>query len=405
MSARKIDQCRICGSPNLSSPILDLGYTPLADSFLHTLDEPETTYPLVVVRCPVCQLVQLTHTVDRSLLYNSDYPYVSSTTATGRRHYDAMGRDIVERFGFDAGSLAVDIGSNVGVLLQAFQSAGLKPLGIEPVARIAAIANQNGLETINEFFSGRLVGSIVKLCGQASLVTGTNVIAHIDHLGELAVGIRHLLAPDGVFVFEAPYLPDLVGSLAYDTIYHEHLSYLAAYPVSYLMRLHSLELFDIEAQSIHGGTMRYFIGHPKMHEVHPAVGDAISRETAIPLSDFAGRVLYHRRQLIELLSHLRNSGNRIAAVSAPAKGMTLVNYCHLAPFIDFATEKAEFKIGTYTPGAHIPVLPDSALVERMPEYALLLAWNFAPEIIANLSEYRERGGKFIIPVPYPQVVE
>lgn len=403
-------QCRICRGTDFF-PVLDLGSTPLADDFLTLADLqlPETYYPLVVVACasPRCSLVQLTYTVPREVLYSPSYPYVSSTTETGRRHYHAMAVDIIERLGLQGGGLAVDIGSNVGVLLEGFKSRDMRVLGIEPVDRIAQIALDSGIPTCTGFFTQTLASTIVGDHGQASVVTGTNVVAHIDDLHDLAAGIKTLLAPGGVFVFEAPYLRDMLDGLAYDTIYHEHLSYLAVTPISHLFEQYNMEVFDVQWQPIHGGTLRYYIAAKGEHEVQPVV-DATrddERELSCQLLNFATQVEASRLSLRLLLTHIRLQGGAAAAVSAPAKGNTLLNYCGLAGLVDFVTEKAPLKVGRFTPGTHLPVLPDSALLERRPDYALLLAWNFADEIMANHRDYVEAGGKFIIPVPTPRIVQ
>ncbi len=251
VSPSEIKRCYICDGTNFS-PVVDLGTTPLADDFLteDRLAEPETYYPLKVVVCYVCGLVQLTHTVSRTKLYPADYPYLSSTTETGRQHYYDMASSIVDRFNLTG--LAIDIGSNVGVLLEGFQKKGMGVLGIEPVGPIAQRATLAGIPTISQFFDTNLAHDITQCFERASVITGTNVVAHIAHLRGLAEGIHTLLAPGGVFVFEAPYLINLIEGMAYDTIYHEHLSYLSINPVQYLLRNYGLEVFDVEPQSSSG---------------------------------------------------------------------------------------------------------------------------------------------------------
>lgn len=410
MSSGYRTDCRICGSASLT-PVLDLGHTPLADDFLtpDRLHEPETYYPLVVVQCEECDLVQLTYTVDRATLYSPDYPYLSSTTATGRAHYRRMAERIVDRFD-TRGSLAVDIGSNVGVLLDGFRASGMTVLGVEPVPPIAVMANDAGLTTVNAFFSAKLAHDIVRSSGRARVITGTNVIAHIDDLHDLALGIRTLLAPDGVFVFEAPYLGDLLRLHAYDTIYHEHLSYLALTPVANLFHRYGLTVFDIEPQAIHGGTFRYFIAADGDYQTSKFVIDTLAAERdpsfQAAINGLAREVEDLRFEMHSLVHDITAHGGRVAAVSAPAKGMTLLNYCGLNTHaISFVTEAAPTKIGRYTPGTHIPVVSDSTLLELQPDYAILLAWNFATEIRANNAEYEARGGRFILPVPYPKVLD
>jgi hypothetical protein len=282
-------------------------------------------------------------------------------------------------------------------------------LGIEPVQKIANAANLGGINTLSTFFSAEVARSIAHTRKRALVVTGTNVVAHIDDLHDLAAGIADLLAPGGVFVFEAPYLGDLIAQLAYDTIYHEHLSYLSIEPVERLFSQHGLELFDVERQSIHGGTLRYFVAAPGEYprsdvlaQMREEEGDLYREETLLA---FARDVRHSRAELRRTLDDLFWGGASIAAVSAPAKGMTLLNANGIGVYLQYVTEKAGAKIGRFTPGAHLEVLPDSVLLERQPDYALLLAWNFAEEIMANNQAYAASGGRFVIPIPFPRVIE
>lgn len=401
--------CRVCQSTKFTD-ILDLGMTPHADDFLTEarLEEPETYYPLKLILCDQCSLAQLSYVVPRETLYSANYPYVSSTTDTGVAHYVEMAQQIVTEFG-QPGDLAIDIGSNVGVLLQGFRECQLKVLGIEPVPNIAQQANLRGIETINEFFSAQLAVEVTRHRGFAKIVTGTNVVAHIDDLYDLARGIDALLDYKGVFVFEAPYFGDLVEKLEYDTIYHEHLSYLSLRPVMQLFEQFALEVFDVRRQSIHGGTIRYFIAKQGTYPVKKRVYEMLNSEEALyapeRLAAFAERVAQHRFDLNWLLRDLVRQGQTIVAVSAPAKGMTLLNYCGIGrELLHCITEKAPLKIGRYTPGTHLHVVSDEQLLKLQPDYALLLAWNFAEEIMRNLSAYAQAGGQFIIPVPHPIVV-
>ncbi len=404
--------CRICHGNQLTR-FLDLGFTPPADDFLRPdrLNEPEAHYPLEVMICDDCRLVQLSYVVPPELLFQREYPYESSTTETGRKHYYSMATELGGRYNLSAKDLVIDIGSNVGVLLAGFKARGTRVLGIEPAKDVCVSANTNGIETINEFFSESVAQTIVRTNGTAKIITGTNVVAHINDLHALVRGLDALLQQNGVFVFEAPYLLHLLEKLEYDTIYHEHLSYLCLTPMKRLFEEYGMEIVDAQEVSIHGGTMRYHIARKNDFQVALAVGQflALEREKGILeldfLRKFARSVENHRTELGWLLRSLKKDGKRIAGVSAPAKGMTLLNYCRIGPeVLDFITEKAPLKIGKFTPGMHIPVVADSELLDKMPDYALLLAWNFAEEIMKNLSEYRLKGGKFIIPIPTPQIV-
>ena len=404
--------CRLCGYPSMTE-ILDLGYTPLADSFLSKaqLIEPEIYYPLRVVRCDECMLTQLSYVVDPEILYQHDYPYESSTTITGRMHFDNFAKSAIESFEVTKNDLAVDIGSNVGVLLKGFQNRGIRVVGVEPAENIALIAKKNGIPTINSFFSKEVAIQIVKEYGEAKIITATNVFAHIDDVSAMMDAVDTLLAQDGILIIEAPYLVHLLDHLEYDTIYHEHLSYFSVGPLVSFFHNCEFELFDIKQVDIHGGSNRIFISRKGMKEVSDKVIELIEKEKTNDihsienLTGFAKRVEQNKKDLLELLFDLKRQGKRIAGVSAPAKGMTLLNYCGIGnDILDFITEKSTLKIGKYTPGGHFLVLPDSALVSKNIDYALLLAWNFKDEIISNLSEFQDNGGKFIIPIPKPTII-
>jgi SAM-dependent methyltransferase len=392
---------------------LDLGYTPPADQFLRKeqLKEPETYYPLRVAVCDDCGLIQLDHVVSPEVLYKHDYPYESSITNTGQKHWKEFADTVSNLLQLKKDDLVVDIGSNVGVLLSAFKENGVKILGVDPATNIVRIAEQRGIETLNEFFNLNTAEMIVKSHGRASVITGTNVFAHIDDLDNIMDAVLLLMKEDGSFVVEAPYFAHLLENLEYDTIYHEHVSYISIKPLARYLNSFGLEIYNIQQRDIHGGSVRIFISRMGKNKVDSIVSKMIQNEneagiyTHEKLFDFAKKVAENRMELTWLIRKLKSEGNRIVAVSAPAKGMTLLNYCRLGnELIDFVTEKSTLKIGRYTPGVHIPVTTDQMLVDEMPEYALLLAWNFAEEIMNNLSEYKRKGGKFIIPIPKPIII-
>ena len=263
----KLKNCRICNGNSLTD-YLNLGLMPAADAFIKeefkSLNDP--VYPLEVCLCDDCGISQLNYTVDPKILFQNDYPYESSTTKTGRLHFDQFGESVVKKAELSSDDLVIDIGSNVGVLLGAYQKRGCKVLGIEPSKHIAASANENGVETINDFITPDLAKKIVSNKGQASVINITNVFAHIDDLDEFMIAIKKLLAHDGILVIEAPYLVNLIENLEYDTVYHEHLSYISLKPLIAFFKKFNLEIFNVEMQSIHGGTMRYFIGKKDQHK-------------------------------------------------------------------------------------------------------------------------------------------
>jgi SAM-dependent methyltransferase len=411
--------CRICKRESLHV-FLDLGFTPPADAFLRKeqLHLPETYYPLQVALCDYCGLAQLTHVVSPEVLYRHDYPYESSTTATGQQHWTEFAASCCRELKLTNMDLVIDIGSNVGTLLSKFQAKGAEVLGIEPASNIARLAERNGVPTVNEFFSLDVARVVANMRGRAKLITATNVFAHVNDLHEFLLAVDTLLAPGGVFVFEAPHFGNLVRELQYDTIYHEHLSYLSIRPIEQLCHDSGvgLRVFDVQERDIHGGSFRVFLCRQhqlanRERTVSPQVAGLRIREMETGLQSlermqaWGHGVHAHQRQLTSLLWDLKRQGHSIAGVSAPAKGMTLLNTCRIGPeLLDFVTEKSQLKIGRVTPGTHIPVVSDAALLEHQPDYALLLAWNFAEEIMANLHEYRSRGGRFIIPIPEPRIV-
>lgn len=404
--------CRMCASNNLYR-FLDLGFTPPADQFRRKdqLREPDVYYPLQSMMCDDCGLAQLSYVVSPEVLYRNDYPYESSTTRTGQQHWASFAGSVAKRFNLGPKHLAVDIGSNVGVLLGAFKSNGLRIHGVDPAANIVLIAQRNGIDTECDFFNSDTAERIVSLKGHAAVITATNVFAHVDDLHAFMKSVDELLDTDGVFIFEAPYFVNLLKHIEYDTIYHEHLSYLSVRPLIPFFAKHGMEVFDIEQNDIHGGSFRVFVGRQGQREVTPEVGRLLKMEEDLgiyshaKLDLFAQAVNANKRYLTWLLQSLKHEGKRIVGVSAPAKGMTLLNYCGIDnDVLDFVTEKAALKIGRYTPGHHIPVVSDDELLASQPDYALLLAWNFADEIMKNLEEFRRRGGKFIIPIPTPRIV-
>jgi len=408
-----VNRCRICGSNDLFE-FLDLGFTPPADQFLREdqLSQPETHYPLTVLMCEDCSLAQLSYVVPGEVLYRRDYPYESSMTQSGQLHWDEFAETVCKSYDIGEGDLVVDIGSNVGVLLGSFAKQGANTLGIDPASNIVRIAEKRGIETWDEFFSPRIATKVVREKGNASVITATNVFAHVDDLKTFMKAIDILLSKNGIFVFEAPYFGNLINFLEYDTIYHEHLSYLLLEPIIKLANQFGMEVSDVLERDIHGGSFRVFISRIGERQINERVASFLQREKdskwSCPdtLNEFSQKVGKNREELTSLLNSLKSSGKKLAAVSAPAKGMTLLNYCRIGPdTLDFVTEKSTLKIGRRCPGVHIPVLDDDALISNQIDYALLLAWNFSEEIMNNLKEFRENGGKFIIPIPHPKILD
>ena len=409
-----VSTCRMCHGEKLHK-FLDLGKTPPADQFIFEtqLSNKEDVYPLEVVVCDDCGLVQLNYVVPPEILYCNDYPYEASTTSAGRSHWSEFAETTKAMMGLGASDLVIDIGSNVGYLLQMFKGRDVRVLGVDPAGNIAAIANRQGIETLPAFFDETVAARIRATHGQATVITATNVFAHINDLHGVMKAVDLLLKDTGALVIEAPYLIDLLQSLEYDTIYHEHLSYLSLRPLLRFFASFGMEIFDIQRRDIHGGSLRLFVQRKgsTSRALSTIIGELVAEEeregihSHDRLNKFADQVANNREALRYLLLGMKSRGKRIAAVSAPAKGMTLLNYCGLGHNnIDFVTEKSKLKIGRFTPGAHIPVVADEMLYEQQPDFALLLAWNFAEEIMGNLKKYSDRGGKFIIPIPNPKIV-
>ncbi len=407
-----LKNCRLCDGTDLYE-YLNLGFTVPADQFRkkEELEYPEIRYPLKVVVCKNCGHSQLSHVVNPKILYQFDYPYESSTTKTGKMHWDKFASDVVNRLDLKKGDLVVDVGSNVGTLLSSFKDLGMKVAGIDPAPNMVTVANENGIPTICDFFGVNSTQEVLGRFGSASVIVGTNVFAHINDLNKVMRMVKMLLTDDGVFIFESPYFKHLVKNLEYDTIYHEHLSYLSIKPLVPFFAKYGMEIFAVEESEIHGGSIRVYIGRKGHRKVDPIIDSMIKEEERLglhsneALDEFAKRVAKNRSDLMFLIKDLMAQGKTIAIVSTPAKGMTLLNYCGITNrHVLFATEKTKLKIGRYTPGGHIPIVPDSELLAHQPDYALLLAWNFSKEIMENLKEYSNKGGKFIIPIPEPKIV-
>ncbi len=408
---RTVTACRVCGCGDLTM-ILSLGRTPLANAFVRPerRDEPEARYPLDVLLCARCGLVLLSVVVRPELMF-ADYLYASSASPPMIAHFDAYAVEIVERFA-PPGSLVVEFGSNDGVLLRPLAARGVRVVGIEPAANLAAEANAAGAETWTDFFGTPVVRRIVAEKGRARALLGNNVLAHVHELRDVLSAADQLLEDDGVVVVEVPYLADLLERVEYDTVYHEHLSYFSLSPLATLFASAGFELFDVRHLSIHGGSIRVFAGRAGRRPSTSSVREMLAHESAAGLRrpetyiEFAARVSASRDALRGLLGTVRAAGCRIAGLGASAKGNTLLNYCEIGPdTIEFIGDSTPAKVGLLTPGMHIPVKPEDAVTREQPDYTVLLAWNFADAIVARHAEYGARGGRFIHPIPLARILE
>ncbi|MDT0346418.1 class I SAM-dependent methyltransferase [Streptomyces litchfieldiae] len=409
---RLIDTCRVCDG-NDWQEVVSFGPLPLANSFLEPADsyDDEPAYPLGVVSCRSCRLMSLTHVVDPEVLYRR-YFYVTSdsrTMAEHMRHVAALCRD---RFALPAGSFVVEMGSNTGQQLSAFQDIGMRTLGVDPARDLAAAAGERGVETLPDFFSGPTARRVLKEYGPARLILGRHVFAHIDNIAEIAVGVRELLEPAGVFAVEVPYALDMLEHNEFDTIYHEHLSYFAVDTLATLFGRHGLRVVDVERLAVHGGSILVFVGRDDgPWEPRPVVDRMREQERDFGLfedatyAEFAGRVAGIGEKLPALVRSLVADGKRVAGYGAPAKGNTLLGVCGLGTDeLEFSIDTTVLKHGRVLPGSHIPVRTPEYGKENPPDYYLLLAWNYAEEIIGKEREFLENGGRFIVPIPEPTIV-
>ena len=411
MSLHSAPPCRACAHPELA-PVLDLGLQPLANNLLRPehLQQVEPRFPLVLHVCPQCWLIQIGDLVPPVSLF-SEYLYFSSFSDEMLKHARSAAEGYRQDYALGTSSFVVEIASNDGYLLKNFVAAGVPCLGVEPARNVAEVARQAGVPTEIAFFGGNYAQDLASRKGKADLILGNNVFAHVPDIRDFLTGLKELLHPSGRVILEFPYAVDFVQRNEFDTIYHEHVFYLALTPLIPLFRRHGLEIHHVETLPIHGGSLRLFASHSGTTDVQPSVARFLATETALGLNTpatyarFAEHVARLRRELRALLQELKASGKTIAAYGASAKGSTLLNYMGIgADLLDFVADRSTYKQGRLTPGTHLPILPASSLTDRMPDYTLLLTWNFADEILKQQTAYRERGGRFIVPIPEIRVI-
>ncbi len=406
----EIDVCRSCGSSRIEL-VLDLGTSPLADRLLtaEQLSESEPSYPLELVFCHDCSLLQIGYTVSPGELFCNDYPYFSSVSDELQRHTIANVQELIERRALDSDKLVMELASNDGYLLKHYKAAGIQVLGIDPAEPPAKAAQEIGVNTIIDFFTVELADSLRNQGVAADVLHANNVLAHVADTNGFVAGIARMLKPEGVAVLEFPYVRDLIQHCEFDTIYHQHLCYFSVTAVDRLFRRHGLYINDIRQLTIHGGSLRLFV--EPIERVGASVTELLAEEQRLGLDnidyyrDFGQRVEDIRTQLMKTLRDLQADSKRIAGYGAPAKGCTLLNYFGIdTELVPYTVDRNKFKQGRYMPGTHQPVYEPERLLKEKPDYVLLLPWNFADEILGQQAKYRAGGGRFIIPIPELRIV-
>jgi SAM-dependent methyltransferase len=391
---------------------LDLGETALANQFLRAdeINGRESKYPLRIGFCKVCGHVQLTDSVPPGEMFDN-YLYISSASDTLKNHLWDLSDLLVRRCGLGTQDLVIDIGCNDGTLLKGFQRHGVRALGVDPAKNLAVFTDGTGIERCTRLFTAATAKDIVAHWGHASLLTATNTFPHIQNLGDFIDGLKTALKPGGVFVIEAHYLLDIIEQVAFDTIYHEHVSYWALGPMKRLFEEHGMTVVDAERVPLHHGQLRVHVQRRGEGTIQPGVEEILAGEQAAGLDDiatyrrFAENAKKIKRDLHDRLSELAHKGKRIAGYGAPAKGNTLLGFLEIGPdLLPYIVDRSPLKQGLYTPGTHIPVVATERLLADQPDYVLLLAWNFADEIVEQQAEYQKRGGKFMVPVPEVRVL-
>ena len=406
--------CRFCRAP-LSKVFVDLGMSPLCESFVpaEKLNAMEPFYPLRVYVCDACLLVQLDEYVAPDQIF-TEYAYFSSYSDSWVEHARRYCEAMRERFNLGRDSRVFEIASNDGYLLQHFVAHGIPVLGIEPAVNVAKVAIAKGIPSVSRFFGLECARQLALEHGQPDLLLGNNVLAHVPDINDFVSGMQALLKPQGVITMEFPHLLRLVEQNQFDTIYHEHFSYLSLTTVKRIFEAHGLTLFDVEQIPTHGGSLRIYARHSadRTKPVGARVSEVLELEASEGYdrlerySTFDEQVRETKRALLQFLIEAKRQGKKIVAYGAPGKGNTLLNYCGIrSDFVDFAVDRNPYKHGKFTPGTHIPILPPERLAEARPDYVLILPWNLKGEIMQSLAGIRAWGGRFVIPIPTVQVLD
>tara|TARA_B100000700_G_scaffold316421_1_gene405945 strand:+ start:31 stop:1305 length:1275 start_codon:yes stop_codon:yes gene_type:complete len=407
-----ISSCRICRAKNLKT-FLEFGNMPLAGGFIKKEDlSKEKTFPLTVVFCETCKETQILETISSTILFK-DYRFVSSTTNTLSNHFAQYAKTMKQKF-LKKNSLVVEFGSNDGVLLKPFNDLGIKAIGFEPAKNIALLAKQKGCEIVNDFFNSATAQQIKKKHGEASLICANNVFAHIDDMHEPMKGIKLLLKDDGVFVFEVHYLVDLLEQFQFDMIYHEHMMHHSLTSLSYLVNFFDMEIFDVLRIPIHAGSIRVYTQNKKKgkNKVEPIVKKLLELEKKKKIDQLDtlvqfGKDTYQKRDLlVKLIKNLKSQGKRIVGYGASGRATVHINFCKFSSdIIEYVIDASHERQGRFIPGMHIPIVSPNKLKTDNPDYAILFAYNYFDEVIKKESDFIKKGGKFIVPLPEPKIIE
>ena len=403
-------KCLVCKTQ--LKEFMDFGKMPIANGFITEKNySQEEFFDLKVGYCPTCHMVQLMSFVEKEKMFNENYAFFSSTSKRMEEHFKDMAYWMMEHYAGE-NPFVVEIGSNDGIMLQNFAKANVKHLGVEPSANVAEVASGKGLNTLNSFFDKETAEKIKKKYGAADIITGANVMCHIPYIHSVFEGVEILLKPSGVLIFEDPYIGDIVKRVSYDQIYDEHAFYFSACSVSYLAKMHGLELIDVLHQNVHGGSMRYVIAPINQREISDRAKALIAEEKEMGLHtvetylQLAKKIEQNKEELVQLLKKLKLQGKRVVGYGATSKSTTVINYCGITPdLVEFISDTTPIKQGKMSPGMHIPVRSYEEYKQNYPDYALLFAWNHGEEIIDKEEDFKSHGGKFILYVDGVRISE
>ncbi len=407
--------CRYCNT-SLEHVFIDLGHSPASNSFLssESLNEPEVFFPLKVFTCRQCFLVQVDEYKKSDAIFDSNYVYFSSYSTSWLAHAKAYCNSMQQRFHFDVNSLVVEIASNDGYLLQYFKEKNIPVLGIEPTANTAAVAMEKGIDSVVDFFGKRLATTLAQQGKHADLLLGNNVLAHVPDIMDFVAGMKILLKESGVVTMEFPHLQKLIENNQFDTIYHEHFSYLSFHTVKQIFEANGLEMFDVEELPTHGGSLRIYARHTgnTTHAVSDKVQAMLQQEAAAGLTDihfyeaFKEKSFAVKADLLRFLIAAKADKKVVAGYGAAAKGNTLLNYAGIKhDLLDFVVDANPHKQGKYLPGSHVPVLNEAHLKEVKPDFVIIFPWNLSEEIMEQLAYIRSWGGKFVVPIPSVKIID